>query len=242
VQGAGGEELGLRERKKRQTRRRIADTARELFADRGFERVTVADVARAADVSEQTVFNYFPTKEDLFYSSLEAFEDRLLAAVRERPAGTTVLSAFAAFLLDQRAGVLAMRDPAGDEDATERIRTITRVITESPALLARERQVFDRYARSLADLLAEETGVARGDVVAHVVANALVGLHRALIDHVRERVLAGASAASVRRSVQREARRAIAELERGLRDYGVGDGDGEAAPPGVGRRSPSGRG
>ena len=147
-------ELGLRERKKARTRQLIADTARRLFAERGFENVTVAEIARAAEVAPATVFNYFPTKEDLFYSRLEAFEEELLTAIRERPPGESVLAAFAAFLFGQ-GGVLAMSE---DEGATEQIRTVTRIITESPALLARERQVFDRYAGSLAALLAEETG------------------------------------------------------------------------------------
>jgi AcrR family transcriptional regulator len=209
---------GLRERKKEQTRRLIADTARRLFAERGFDRVTVAEIARAADVSEKTVFNYFPAKEDLFYSSLEAFEDRLLTAIRERRPGQSVLDAFAAFLLGQ-GGVLAME--GGDEDATAQIRTVTRIVTESPALLARERQVFDGYARALAALLAEETGAARDDVVCRVVANAVIGLHRALIDRVREQTLAGARAARIRRDVRAEAERAIAQLERGLGHFGV---------------------
>ena len=69
---------GLRERKKQQTRQLIAETARRLFGERGFERVTVAEIARAAEVSEQTVFNYFPTKEDLVYWRLQSFEDELL--------------------------------------------------------------------------------------------------------------------------------------------------------------------
>ena len=59
--------MGLRELKKEQTRQLIADTAWRLFADRGFDRVTVAEIAREAQVAEATVFNYFPTKEDLFY-------------------------------------------------------------------------------------------------------------------------------------------------------------------------------
>jgi AcrR family transcriptional regulator len=206
-------ELGLRERKKQRTRQHIADTARRLFAERGFEHVTVAEIARDAEVAPATLFNYFPAKEDLFYSSLEAFEEQLLAAIRERPPGRSVLAAFADFLVGEQ-GVLAM----GGEDATTRIRTISRVVTESPALLARERLVFDRYARALAALLAEDTGA--DEVVCHVVANALVGLHRALIDRVREQALAGAPADRIRKDIRTEAARAIAQLEHGLRDFG----------------------
>src|SRR5215210_2459064 len=98
--------VGLRERKKRQTRQRIAETARELFAERGFDQVTVADVARATEVSEQTVFNYFPSKEDLVYWRLGAFQDELLTAIRDRPEGEPALAAFGRFVLTQR-GLLA---------------------------------------------------------------------------------------------------------------------------------------
>jgi AcrR family transcriptional regulator len=205
-------DLGLRERKKERTRQLIADTARRLFAERGFDKVTVTEIAREADVAPATVYNYFPTKEDLFYSRLEAFEDELLSAIRTRSAGQSVLDAFAGFLLAQE-GVLAMRAPEAQ------IQTITRVITESPALLARERQVFDAYARDLAGLLAEEADEDR--IVCQVVANTLLGLHRALIDYVREQALAGTPAARIRRGVRKEAERAIARLERGLGDFGV---------------------
>ena len=205
-------DLGLRERKKERTRQLIADTARRLFAERGFEQVTVTEIAREADVAPATVFNYFPTKEDLFYSRLEAFEDQLLSAIRERPPGQSVLDAFGEFLLGQE-GVLAMRRPDAE------IQTITRVVTESPALLARERQVFDAYARNLAALLAEETG--EDPVACQVAANALLGLHRALIDSVREQALAAAPASRIRRNVRRDAERAIAQLAGGLGDFGV---------------------
>ena len=106
---------GLRERKKQQTRQLIADTARRLFAERGFEGVTVAEIAREVDVSEKTVFNYFPTKEDLFYSRLEAFEDELVSAIRDREPGESIAAAFGDFLLQQR-GVLALGG-SGDDDA-----------------------------------------------------------------------------------------------------------------------------
>lgn len=83
----------LRDRKKRETRQRISDIATMMFAERGFDAVTVAEVAEAADVSKMTVFNYFPRKEDLL---LDRHEDRLVtlrAVVRDRPAGEPVTEA-----------------------------------------------------------------------------------------------------------------------------------------------------
>jgi AcrR family transcriptional regulator len=100
-------EMGLRERKKQQTRQLIADTAWRLFADRGFERVTVAEIAREAQVAVATVFNYFPTKEDLFFYRLEAFGAQLVEAVSERPAGEPALAAFRRALMGS-GGLLAL--------------------------------------------------------------------------------------------------------------------------------------
>lgn len=211
---------GLRERKKQQTRQLIAETARRLFAERGFEAVTVAEVASAAQVAEGTVFNYFPRKEDLFYSRLEAFEEELLEAIRNRNPGESVLAAFRDFMLRQR-GVFDVKAAGGDREATKQIRTVTRVITESPSLLARERQVFAHYSKSLAKLIAEETGAAPGDVVPAAVANALIGVHRTLIDHVRERTMAGARASEVARDVRAQGKLAFAQLEHGLGDFAV---------------------
>ena len=208
---------GLRERKKQQTRELIAETARRLFGQRGFEAVTVAEIARAADVSQATVFNYFPTKEDLFYSGLEAFEDEMLAAVRERASGESVLAAFRAFLLGQR-GVFDLPEEA---EATERLRTVTRVVTQSPALLARERRVFADYARSLAALIADESGSDPRDVEPRAAADALLAVHRALIEFVRERTLAGAPAGEIARATRSQGKRAFARLEHGFGDYAV---------------------
>jgi len=204
-------ELGLRERKKEQTRQLLADTARRLFTERGFENVTVTEVARAADVSEKTVFNYFPTKEDLFYNRLESFESELLAAVRGRSPGESVLAAFMRFVSRPR-GLLA------EKDASEELRAITTMIAESPALLARERQIFERYTASLAGVIAEETGAA---VEAWIVSNALIGVHRALLNYVRRGVLAGRSNAALARGVRAEAKQALALLEEGLAGYAV---------------------
>jgi AcrR family transcriptional regulator len=207
---------GLRQRKKTRTRELIAETARTLFAERGFEAVTVAEIARAADVSQQTVFNYFPTKEDLVYWRLEAFEAELLAAIRDRPAGEPVIAAFGRFVRRPR-GLLA----EGDADARERLAGITRMIAGSPALLARERQTLARHTAALAALIAEEQGAEPGDIAPVVAANALMGVHHALVAQARAGVVAGTPHAAVRRQLLEEADRALELLARGLAGYAV---------------------
>ena len=212
-----GSEQGLRERKKLQTRQLIADASWALFSERGFDRVTVAEVARRADVSEATVFNYFPTKEDLVYHRMEAFEEELLDAVRGRSPGESVVAAFGGFVLAPR-GALASNDPA----AVERLAAVTRVITGSPALLAREREIFERFTSSLAGLIAEDAGMQRDAVEPWVAANALLGVHRAMLDHVRRRALAGVPAKRIAREVRTRGERALALLERGLSEIDPG--------------------
>src|SRR5688572_14308480 len=87
---------GLRARKKRAAREAIAATARRLFAERGFDAVTVAEIAAAADVSEKTVFNHFATKEDLAFADREQGLVRLVASINDRPPGASVLDVFRA--------------------------------------------------------------------------------------------------------------------------------------------------
>jgi len=209
--------MGLRERKKAQTRQLIAETAWRLFADRGFERVTVAEVARLADVAPATVFNYFPTKEDLFYSRLEAFGARLLEAVAAREPGEPVLAAFRRQLLES-GGLLASVE-AGDAQALQRLRTVNQVIAASPALQARERQTIAGTADALAGLLVAEGGDAADQVGAQAAANALLGVQRALIDFTRRRVLAGDDPARLAAEVRQRAEAAFALLEHGLGGY-----------------------
>jgi AcrR family transcriptional regulator len=208
---------GLRERKKQQTREHIAETARRLFGERGFEQVSVAEVARAADVSQQTVFNYFPTKEDLVFWRLGSFEDELLATIRDRADGESILAAFGRFVLAQR-GLLGQVDP----EARERLAAVTRTIVASPALLAREQQIFARYTDSLAALIAAEQRAEPGDLRPWVVANALMGAHRALVHHARRRVAEGVRSPRLAREVRAAAEQALAQLGAGLGDYGAG--------------------
>ena len=210
-------ELGLRERKKLRTRQLIADTAMRMFAERGFDAVPVAAVARAAEVSEATVFNYFPTKEDLVYRGMEAFEAELLAAVRDRPAGESIVAAFGRFVLQPR-GFLA----APDEESVHYLIAVAKMIPASPALLARERQILDRYTASLAAHIAADTAAVPGDLRPEAVARALIGTHQTLIELVRRRLAEGpVDPADVAREVVARGRQALALLEQGLAGYGV---------------------
>jgi AcrR family transcriptional regulator len=178
--------------------------------------VTVAEIARAADVSEKTVFNYFPTKEDLVYWQLEAFEAEILGAVSSRAPGESALDAFRRFVLAQR-GLIVEKDPA----AREELLRLTRVIADSPALIAREQQIFGRFTASLAALLAEETGADPDDLAPRVAATAMMGVHRALVDYARKRILEGARPPGLARDVREQGERALALLESGLGGYAV---------------------
>lgn len=209
--------LGLRERKKQRARELIAETAQRLFRERGFDAVTVDEVAREAEVSRMTVFNYFPTKEDLFYVGLELYEERLLEAIRERPQGDSILAAFVGFVTDSQ-GLLAGDDP----EVADRLQEISRLIAESPALLAREQQIYARYTDALERLIAEETRAGPDEIAPWVAANAMIGLHRALVSYVRREVLTGESdLRGLRRRLRNQARQATALLEPAVGKLGV---------------------
>jgi AcrR family transcriptional regulator len=205
---------GLRERHKQHTRQLIFEAASRLFAARGFDTVTVAEVARAADVSEMTVYNHFPTKEDLFFGKMEFFEQRLLDAVRERAAGASALEAFRRPVLDGCNNLAA-------EETTERIAKAAALIGGSPALQVREREIIARFTDRLAELLAAETGAHPDDVEPQAAAAALMGVHQALVRHVRASILAGRQGRPLASSARSQTRRAFARLGSGLGDYAM---------------------
>jgi AcrR family transcriptional regulator len=203
---------GLRERKKRQTREAIAAAAMELFMARGFDEVTVADVARAADVSEKTVFNYFPTKEDLvLHRGLER-QAALIEAIRSRRRGTSLVRPF--------------RDATMDfVDAVERgpidpIVAMPRLVAGSRTLRDRLFLGWEQEAATLSPVIAEEAGAVEGDLVPAVVARTLAWTHRLVFRAAFTRLLAGEDHRAVAADLRVQARRAYDQIERGLRDYG----------------------
>jgi AcrR family transcriptional regulator len=206
---------GVRENKKRRTRQLIEESAVALFAERGYDNVTMAEVARRADVSSATVFNHFATKDALIFSGLERFECELLDVIRARPVSESLPQAFRSVVLAMN-GSLTSSAP----DAMRRLRTIAEIIESSVALRGREQQVYGRYTDLLATLIADETVADRDDPQPWVIANALMGVHRALVHQVRNALLADTPPAQIVRQVRRQASVAFAQLDRGLAGYG----------------------
>jgi AcrR family transcriptional regulator len=205
-------EEGLRARKKRETRTRIAKTAMRLFTERGFDAVSVAEIARAADVSEKTVFNYFPTKEDLVADRGERRLVLLEQAIRDRPAGASLVEPF-------RSLTLFMLDTV-EFEPVETTTAIPRLVMESRSLRDRLFVGWEQEAERVTALLAEETGADPDDLVPHAMARALTWAHRTIFRAAFQRLLDGEDQAVVARELRREAKRVYQQLEMGLATYG----------------------
>ncbi|KAA5834310.1 TetR/AcrR family transcriptional regulator [Saccharopolyspora hirsuta] len=176
---------GLRERKKRRTRQHISQVATSLFVQRGFDQVTIAEVAAAAEVSVNTVYNYFPTKEDLVLPPEEASPQRLADIVRARPVGQ---SAAAAVLAQLRAEVARRDRKLGLSPGFGPVLAMMRA---APTLLARLEDLGGQMTEALAAVLAEETGADAQDPLPRVVAHQLGGLHSLVYAELGARLAEG---------------------------------------------------
>lgn len=146
------EPLGRRERKKAATRKNISDVATRMFLERGFDQVSIREVADAADVSPTTVFAHFPQKEALVFDEDDEQRDRLVAAVRERAHGVTISRAIHDFY---RSEVGLNLDEHGEDMA----RIFMRFLNETPALQDYAAKMWLRHEDALADAIAEELGL-----------------------------------------------------------------------------------
>jgi AcrR family transcriptional regulator len=140
---------GLRERKKQQTREAIHRAAMRLFAERGFDATTIADIAAAADVAPRTFFSYFESKEEVVFADFETLFADFDRALRERPSGTTALDAVRTWIAK------AAPEYAADRD---RDRLEARLIRESPAVAACDLQHTRRFELRLAEAVADDLG------------------------------------------------------------------------------------
>ncbi|MDP9842006.1 TetR/AcrR family transcriptional regulator [Streptosporangium lutulentum] len=204
---------GLRERKKRETRARISDIATGLFMMRGFDNVTVAEVARAADVSVNTVFNYFRTKEDLLFDRQEEVEDLLGKVVRERKSGESAIEALRRDFLD------ALDTGHHRYGLHEGSDAFTRMLNASPSLNARLREMGEARERSLAGTLSDETDTDPDDLAPAFAAAQICAVLRALMAYAVQRMLAGETVDAIAPDLRRRADQAFDLLESGLGDY-----------------------
>ncbi|WCM29971.1 TetR/AcrR family transcriptional regulator [Sphingomonas sp. QA11] len=153
-----------RTRKRMATRQSISDTATRLFLERGFDRVTVDEIAEAADVGRMTVFNHFPRKEDMFFDREQEIQDVAFTAVRMRDTGVTPIDALgflAHRLIEQEDSLIPLFEGA--------YRFVETVLA-SEALKARARQMRDDFTNALAAVLAETVGSPTDDPHAHLAA------------------------------------------------------------------------
>ncbi|SOD72586.1 TetR family transcriptional regulator [Jatrophihabitans sp. GAS493] len=171
-----------------QTRARIREVANRLFLERGYDAVTVAEVAREAGVSSVTVFNHFPRKEDLFLDRTEDAIELLRSAVRERGAGVDVLAS----LRETSMRLFDDRQPLSGVD--ERSAPFFRTVAESSALVARAREIASELQRTLAgELDADPTYTGDGTLFAAL----FIAGYTAVMLQTARHLLAGAAPGSV---------------------------------------------
>jgi AcrR family transcriptional regulator len=197
------EKTGLRERKKRATRTLIADTAMRLFAERGFDQTTVAEVAEAAGVSVKTVFNYFPAKEDLFFDKDEEVKQHWLDAVADQRSGEPVLAGLRRRELSRFAS-----HPNGPSTQ------FRKVFAGSTHLQARGERMWADHEDAVAAALAERLD---DDLTARVLAHQVLSTHRMVVRMVEVWTRQGTAPVEVRDRALDLINRAFDILERGIR-------------------------
>ncbi|WP_432139429.1 MULTISPECIES: TetR family transcriptional regulator [unclassified Streptomyces] len=200
-------ELGLRERKKRRMYQELSDVAVRLFVERGFDAVSVAEVAAAADVSKPTLFRYFPAKEDLVLHRIADHEREAARVVSGAP-DEPPLRALRRHFLDR----LAAGDPVTGLNDDPDVLAFHTLLYGTPALVARLSAHLERAEAALADALG-------GDLEARLAAGQIIAVQRILALENWRRIAAGERAADVRQDAVRAAERAFGLLGEGLRRY-----------------------
>jgi AcrR family transcriptional regulator len=205
------EHVGLRERQRVRIQQAIQDAATRLFLQSGFDGVSVAEVAAAAEVSKRTLFKYFPSKEDLVIQAFADHEDEAARTVRNRPPDRSPLSALHEHFLDG----LARRDPVtGLDDHPQTLAFVTMVMS-IPSLQARLLLYQTKAELALTTAL-ETTRPAAVAGTARLAAYQIFAVHRALADDNRQHLAAGMTARHRHPGAVEAANHAFALLRHGL--------------------------
>lgn len=184
----------------------------DLCSERGFDHVSVAEIAEAAEVSKMTVFNYFGTKEGAIVSPMEEHVGDPARAVRERRPGESAVAAMRGQFLAQIAG----RDPSIGLSGDPRALKVRQLISETPTLAHRMVIFHMRSVQLLADALAEETG---DMLLARVAASQLIGARNALIVDNHQRTLLGDPLDEIAKDCAEATERVFGQVEKGLQGY-----------------------
>jgi AcrR family transcriptional regulator len=192
----------LRERKKQHTRRAISDIATRLFAEHGFEEVTLSQIADAAEVSVKTIFNHFGSKEDLYFDRAEEMRDGLVLTIVGRPTGTTVLEAMRALMADNfvpfpGVGWSGLDDP----ERRDGFRRFVETQDRSPSLRARRLTLAEELGADLMETLSAELDRRPDDPALRSFVAALMATFAARDQVLRAAVTEGLSGRTVRRRV-----------------------------------------
>jgi AcrR family transcriptional regulator len=164
---ATGARPGLRERKKQQTRDTIARVAVQLFAERGYDQTTLAEIADAADVSTRTIFAYYQSKEDILFCDLPELVEQLKHTLDTRAGGVTTIDALRDFI--------AGMEVKPDETVLER----KKIIAANETLRLGERARFSRIEELVAESIAKDLDAGPGDVRPPLVAASMMAAFRA---------------------------------------------------------------
>ena len=198
---------GLRELKKARTRRLIADTAARLFAERGYENVAVSDVAREAEVAEQTVYNYFRTKEQLVTDREQQVQDRLCDLIRSRPPAVTPAAAIRGFVLESVAGIRRIQPELWRGE-------LGYLAAISPAVRRLLLELADRQAAALAGAISDTTAVP--PEVARLQGIALAAVFQIIISEAGQRTREGQGQAEIADELYPVVENILDELDRWL--------------------------
>jgi AcrR family transcriptional regulator len=212
---------GLRARKKRMMRQQLSDTATEMFLERGFDAVRVAEIAEACGVSEKTVFNYFPTKESLILDRLESTVASLRTGLAE-PGVPPVEAALR--ILDGELGAMTSWLSRQDDplQAAAAIRRFGALIRATPSLRAYQSDMMDQFVAVAAEVLAERAATSADEPEPQIAATALLGLWRIQFQ-VLSRYLDGIrTPAQVHQAVTADVQRAAQLIDAGLSSFATG--------------------
>ncbi|MER5473346.1 TetR family transcriptional regulator [Streptomyces sp. NPDC002935] len=203
-------DTGLRERKKQRMYQAVSDTAIGLFLEKGFDAVSVAEVAAAAEISKPTLFRYFPAKEDLVLHRFADHETEAARIVVEgRAAGRTAIDALREHFLDG----LRREDPVTGLNEHPGVLAFHRLLYGTPSLVARMYGYLERSEAALAEALAEPLG---DGLDARLAAGQITAVRRILAEENLRRIAEGERVTDVRQDAVAAAERAFAQLASGL--------------------------